>query len=86
MSWVIARDYGGMFGLERLGPVFRDWVRLWYLGGEGFTGTILEEFRELFSFYAGTRTKGKSGVLYICVIFQTSNEKGFSNNLLLCYV
>lgn len=65
--------------VQRLGGVVM-------FGGRGFAGTILEEFREPFSFYAGTRTKRKSGVLYICVIFQTSNNKGFSNKLLLCYV
>lgn len=30
---MIARDYGGVFGLERPGRVFRDWVGQWCLGG-----------------------------------------------------
>lgn len=33
MSRVIAGDYGGVFGLETPGRVFRDWAGQWWLGG-----------------------------------------------------
>lgn len=33
MSRVIAGDYGGVFGLERPGRVFRDWAGRRCLGG-----------------------------------------------------
>lgn len=76
MSWVIAGDYGGVFGLQSPGRVFRDLGRSG--GGGGGGGDLLvvlfrssEDFFFFFSFFflpfsAGTLTseKRKSGVLH----------------------
>ena len=45
---MIAGDYGGVFGLERPGRVFRDSG-----GAVGFAGSIVEKFRGLFIFLPG---------------------------------
>lgn len=62
MSRVIAGDYGGVFGLERPGRVFRDWAGRRCLGG-GLLGSIVQEFRGLCFFCsAGTLTYNKKKI------------------------
>lgn len=83
MSRVIAGDYGGMFGLESLGRVFRDWAgqRWWWWGLLVVLFRSSEDFFFSFFYRDPNIRKRKSGVLHSSVIFQTSNNKVFQTIL-----
>lgn len=53
MSRAIAGDYGGVFGLEGPGRVFRDWAGRQCFGGGGLLVVLFESSED---FSAGTLT------------------------------